>query len=316
MRSLLLATCLVSACSSNPPAKTPAAVSDAGATGDAGAIGLRFVAVGDTGKGNAGQKAVAAAIKQVCDARGCDFVTLLGDNIYESGMASASDPLAKTLFEDVYADINVDFQMVLGNHDYGGGGLGNEFDKAQFEVAYSGTSKKWKLPAPHYRFQKTLADFFVLDTNLMLFQKQAPQETDVPGWLAESKAPWKIALGHHPYKSNGPHGNAGTYDGLTADRPYAGAGVKTFFDTYVCGKVDAYFSAHDHSMQVLQDTCAGTALFVSGSGAAPTTLSKKNPTKFESADLGFAYVTLQAGSMTVDFVDTSGAVLHTETLTK
>jgi tartrate-resistant acid phosphatase type 5 len=304
------------ACSSDPPAKTPLATSDAGAQDASAKFGLRFVAVGDTGKGNAGQKAVASAIKDVCDTRGCDFVTVLGDNIYESGLASADDPLAKTLFEDVYTGIDVDFQMVLGNHDYGGGGLGNEFDKAQNEIAYSAKSSKWKMPAPHYRFQKPEADFFVLDTNLMLYQKQAPQEADVPKWIAESKAPWKIALGHHPYKSNGPHGNAGTYDGLPASSAASGAAVKTFFDTHVCGKTDVYFSAHDHSLQALTDTCAGTALFVSGSGSSPTTLSKKNATKFESLAIGFAYVTVTNTTLSVDFVDQSGSVLHTETLTK
>ena len=35
---------------------------------------LRFVAMGDTGKGNQGQKDVAAAIEKHCASRGCDFV--------------------------------------------------------------------------------------------------------------------------------------------------------------------------------------------------------------------------------------------------
>jgi tartrate-resistant acid phosphatase type 5 len=316
-RRLVTVLSVLLACTSDPPAKVSATSgTDAGAQDAAPVLGLRFVAVGDTGKGNAGQKAVASAIKQVCDARGCDFVTVLGDNIYESGLASADDPLAKSLFEDIYAGIDVDFQMVLGNHDYGGGGLGNEFDKALNEVAYSAKSSKWKMPAPHYRFQKAEADFFVLDTNLMMFNKQAPQETDVPKWIAESKAPWKIALGHHPYKSNGPHGNAGSYDGFPAGNDASGAGLKKFFDSYVCGKTDVYFSAHDHSLQALSDTCAGTALFVSGAGATATALSKKNTTTFESRELGFAYVTVTNTTLSVDFVDQNGNVLHTETLQK
>jgi tartrate-resistant acid phosphatase type 5 len=277
---------------------------------------LQFVAVGDTGKGNSGQRAVAAAVRKTCAARGCDFVTLLGDNIYESGLSSASDPQAKTKFEDVYTGINVDFQIVLGNHDYGGDGSGTEFGKAQFEIDYSAKSTKWKLPAAHYRFQKSIADFFVLDTNLMMFNRHQAQKVDVPAWLAESKAPWKIVLGHHPYKSNGPHGNAGNYEGLQSGAAYSGNEVKTFFDTVVCGKADVYFAAHDHTMQVLTERCNGTALFVSGAGAETTELTRKNAVKFASLELGFAFVSVEPSKLTVEFISDTGAILFTESIKK
>ena len=321
LRSLtvLLAPALVvvAACSSSTTASSPTpSNADAGVDATVARDDVRFVALGDTGKGNAGQKAVAAAMATKCAASGCDFAVLLGDNIYESGISSPDDPEMQSKFEDIYAALDMDFQIVLGNHDYGGQGYGNEFDKAAHEVAYSAKSKKWKLPAPHYRFQKTHVDFFVLDTNLMMYSRDAAQKTDVAGWLAESNAPWKIALGHHPYKSNGPHGNAGTYDGLSDGSTFSGKGVQTFMDDIVCGKVDLYLSAHDHSLQWPTDTCKGTALAVSGAGASPTTLSPKNPTKFETTKLGFLYVTLTKTSLTAEFIDETGASLHTEKLSK
>lgn len=63
-----------------------------GGTGGGTAASVRFVAIGDAGKGNAEQKQVADAIQAKCAASGCDFVQLLGDNIYDSGVASVTDP--------------------------------------------------------------------------------------------------------------------------------------------------------------------------------------------------------------------------------
>jgi hypothetical protein len=64
-----------------------------------GPRGVRFAAIGDTGKGNTGQKQVADAIARKCAASGCDFVQLLGDNIYDSGVTSVTDPQWQTKFE-------------------------------------------------------------------------------------------------------------------------------------------------------------------------------------------------------------------------
>jgi hypothetical protein len=79
---------------------------------------LRFVAMGDTGKGNQGQKDVGAAIAAHCAARGCDFVQLLGDNIYDSGVTSVDDPQWQTKFEEPYKLVTQPFYVVLGNHDF------------------------------------------------------------------------------------------------------------------------------------------------------------------------------------------------------
>ena len=54
-------------------------------------VEIKFVAMGDAGKANEGQKLVAKAIKEKCDKDGCDFVILLGDNIYDSGVDSLQD---------------------------------------------------------------------------------------------------------------------------------------------------------------------------------------------------------------------------------
>jgi tartrate-resistant acid phosphatase type 5 len=276
---------------------------------------VRFLALGDTGKGNAGQHAVAAAMARKCAADRCDFAVLLGDNIYNNGAESADDPQFKNKFEDVYAALNIDFYAVLGNHDYGGKGAGTSFAKGKNEVDYTLRSTKWKMPAAHYHFVNGNTEFFALDTNLQMFGMDAQQKTDVGAWLTASTARWKIAVGHHPYKSNGPHGNAGDYDRVPIP-PISGAGVKDFFESTVCDKVDLYLCGHDHSMQWLTERCGRTTLAVSGAGAETTTLTARNPVAYATNELGFMYIVVREHTLTAEIISETGAVLSTQTLSK
>ena len=277
---------------------------------------LRFIAVGDCGKGNEGQKKVAAAMRDKCSKDGCDFIQMLGDNIYNNGVSSVDDPQWMTKFEQPYANVTYPFWVVLGNHDYGGQGAGFEVARADVQVAYSQKSNKWKLPAKHYKHPEPGVDFIGLDTNESMFNAHAKQKTNASKWISESTAEWKIALGHHPYRSNGPHGNAGSYDNLPFVPIVNGEGVKDLIDTTICGKVDVYLSGHDHSLQWLTDTCQGTELIVSGSGASPTDLPGKNASHYQGAHLGFVYIVISGKTFTAEFVDETGAVKYSRTITK
>lgn len=276
---------------------------------------VRFVAMGDTGTGSNAQIKIGNAIAAKCKAEGCDFVQLLGDNIYDSGASSVDDPIWQTHFEVPYAAVDADFFAVLGNHDYGHGGIGTDFPRGQVQVAYTQKSKKWKMPAAHYHFVKKHVELFALDTNLQMFGLDGSQKTDVAGWIAASTASWKIAFGHHPYKSNGPHGNAGVYDGVPVT-PAAGKGVRDFMESVVCGKVDLYVSGHDHSQQWLNVSCNGTELAVSGAGAKTTSLPGRNPVLYQSLELAFLYIVIDGKTLTAQFVDENGNVEFTHTMQK
>ena len=282
---------------------------------DAGHV-VRFVAIGDTGKGNDGQAKVGAAIGRLCEARGCDFVVLLGDNFYPSGVSSTTDPQWQTAFVQPYASVDAGFYAVLGNHDYGGNGSGTDLPKAEHELAYAKVNPKWHLPAHHYSFQVRDAEFFVADTNRSMFSIDQAARADFDGWLTRSTARWKIAFGHHPLLSNGPHGNAGSYDGIPFVPVANGAGVKRFIEDRVCGRAHAYFAGHDHSIQYLKDTCMRpgsnlqTELVVSGGGSATTGLIGRDPTWYQSDQLGFVVVELDDDTMTLTFHDVTGAVKY------
>lgn len=305
---------------------------------------VRFVALGDQGKGCAsatdGQCKVAAAMEAKCAASGCDFGVLLGDNIYQAGAPSANDPIFQTIFEQPYANLAFPFYVALGNHDCGGDGAGTNFGRCESEIGYTQLSQKWKLPARHYhqKFGGRTLELFVADTNASmvgaassvlvedapLFEAQDnAQRADLAKWMAASTAAWKIAMGHHPKISNGPHGNAGKYDCkevlgscVAPPAPINGKGVERFLNDVVCGKVDLYLSGHDHSRQWPLDTCNGTELIVSGGGASTDSLPRSNPMHFAKATLGFVYVVVSEKTLTAEFIDESGNVEFSRTLTK
>jgi tartrate-resistant acid phosphatase type 5 len=283
---------------------------------------VRFVAIGDVGKGNAGQKSVADAIAAKCQASGCDFVQLLGDNIYDSGVGSTTDGLWQTHFVMPYANINVPFWAVLGNHDYGQDGAGIDFPRGQHEVDYTNVSTKWKMPGKIWRHTERHVEFFGTDTNTQFLKSigapgASQHESDLKSWIASSTATWKIAFGHHPYYSNGPHGNAGSYErNPLIPPPFNGRDVKSFLEGTICGKVDLYICGHDHVIDWPMTTCNGTELIVSGTGAASTELEGSNPSHFKSLELGFLYVVIDGKTFTGEFFDTKGASLFKRTITK
>jgi len=304
-------------------ASVPGAASVLAVRADGGAE-VRFAAVGDTGKGNPQQRRVGEAMARVCAEQGCDFVALLGDNFYPSGVTSTEDPQWQTAFVQPYQHVDAPFYAVLGNHDYGGNGSGNELEKARWQVAYSQVNPKWRMPANHYRFSAGPADFFVADTNRSMYALDEQVRADFARWLPESKAPWKVVLGHHPLRSNGRHGNAGSYDGVSLVPIANGGQVKSFLEERVCGQADLYLCGHEHLMEWLASTCGRegsgkrTELIISGGGASPTQLGAELPNldHFRAEGLGFLYVVIAGDTLTGTFYDDDAGVRFTRAFTR
>ena len=313
LMSLLLTPCLTSAMSSGPQEPEPQ-VPDEGQ--------VNFIAVGDTGTGEEGQYLVASAIHAVCAEYDCQFAIGLGDNIYEAGVDSADDVQFEMKFEAPYADLDFPFYMTLGNHDNGwfsGDGLDN--DKGEYQVDYhykeDRTSDKWQMPARYYRFtapldsEAPLVSFFSLDSNpLAAVSDPDPvyrqsryyrvQEDWIEAELANTTTPWKIAFSHHPYISNGRHGNAGWYDGV----PAFGYAFYDFVGDNLCDRFDLMISGHDHDLQILPPVkrCEGMTQIVSGAGAKQRPLDdvNRNPAVFQQGDtLGFMHLLIDGDELTI-----------------
>lgn len=313
---------------------------------------VRFVALGDGGTGGPGQAEVAAAMAQACRLRGCDFAVVLGDNIYDAGPASDHDPQFDAKFEVPYGNLSFPFWMVLGNHDNSDdpahtgatAGLGTWYSSGDHEVEYGKrtdrASPKWTMPARYYRFDAPapgttvpVVSFVALDTNTLVFddvaippdvtkdiqQAAGAQTRWVDDTMAALPGPWRIALGHHPYLSNGPHGNAGSYDGRPAAPGVSGESFRQFMEAHVCGRVDLYLSGHDHDLEWFEpaSSCPGTQLVVSGGGGADTyALTGTNAARFQARTLGFWYLEATSTSLHLTAFDSRGTALADGTVTK
>lgn len=279
---------------------------------------VRVVVLGDAGTGSADQFKVGQAMGAVCASHGgCSLALYLGDNIYPVGVSSTADPQLQTKFEDVYADLDFPFQVLLGNHDYGGG-----FDlaRAQAQVDYSAFSSKWSMPGRYYSFSlvgvspgsSPLVEFFMLDTQHLVVTGDPEQTAWAESAMAASSARWKIAAGHHPYKSNGSHGNAGQFDNVSGN----GVAFQTLVQSSMCDRIDLYLGAHDHNRQWLAPEC-GVEFTVSGAGATVRSLPGDNPTLFEnSEDLGFLFLQLSERRILGTFYDADGFPQFTRAIEK
>jgi tartrate-resistant acid phosphatase type 5 len=282
--------------------------------GNVGQGEVRFVAMGDAGEGNEGQFAVAEAIRGVCEERGCDFALYLGDNFYDTGVTSTMDEQFEQKFELPYAALDFPFMVTLGNHDYGT--LANEWAKSQYYIEYSEQSDKWVFPDEYYSFQEENVHFISLDTSQIFWSYQLDEQAQfIQQDLAGLQDTWVIMFGHHPYISNGEHGNAGNYEGLGA--LLGGQSVKDFFDESVCGKAHVYICGHDHNRQWLAPQC-GTEFIVSGGGAKLTEFVHRDDNRTiweDDQSEGFLWVEIIDNNFTGVFYDRNGVEQYEGTIT-
>lgn len=271
---------------------------------------VKVLALGDAGEGNIDQYKVAMKMASHCQATpgqgssDCSFVAYLGDNFYNGGVSSPSDSQFITKFEQPYLMLNIPFYIALGNHDYGETGL--EFWKPYYQLLYARANplSKWKMPAYYYRIKKGDVELFVIDTQgIYLNWNYEEQLAWLTNALNNSSATWKIVAGHHPYISNGEHGNAGNYEGCYFCGIVRGKFVKKFIEQAVCGKADFYLSGHDHNLQWLDKTC-GTEFIVSGAGSKLTNLVyRDNNAKVYDNDTetGFVSLSFEKNSALIEF---------------
>jgi tartrate-resistant acid phosphatase type 5 len=266
---------------------------------------VRFIAFGDQGTGSDTQLQVAAAMGQVCEVRGCDFGLVLGDSLYPNGLQSVDDPRMDDAFIKPYAPIKIPFYAALGNHDYDNG---RDDATAEHLLAWAANHEIMTLPAKTYSFSAGPATFAALDTTWVFWHGARGHQRWLDETLRDTQG-WKVVFGHHPIFSNGQHGNAGEYEGLSFIPWSSGMALDRFFQQSVCGEADLYLSGHDHNLQWI--SACGTELIVSGAGAKTTPIvDRENKPNFSAAQPGFVWVSLDSETMTIAFYDESGKLLH------
>ena len=275
---------------------------------------LSFLAIGDWGRqGAREQRQVACAMAATAAEVQSRFVLSVGDNFYPGGVQSVTDANWKQSFEDVYtaASLQTPWFAALGNHDYRG--------KPKAQIAYSAVSRRWNMPSRYYKVQDpALApnlDVFVLDTTPMTedfgeaVMRLSWGRISMPGpnqqlaWLnaqlAQSTAPWKVVVGHHPIRSGGRHGGSPAL-AKTLEPILERHGVQV----YICG--------HDH---VLQHVKVGPTHHVcSGAGASAGPVTAIQGARFAASKPGFAIFALEGGSMRLGFRGADGKSLYETSL--
>ena len=294
-----------------------------GTGGGSGAKVVRLLAIGDTGEGNEAQHAVGDRMNEKCQqVGGCDAVLVNGDNFYDNGVESVSDPQWLDKFEEPYdrANLNgVPFYVVLGNHDHGPTSSGNK--QAQIDYASlplgSGPgmrpSDKWHMPSAWYDVKIGHVHLFGLDT---VDFTNGTQKNDMSDRVAASTSTWKLVFGHHPRFTSGEHYWDNNLLGF--------AGLFSFQKAVYCG-ADMFMTGHDHNLEFIDKgrdgDCPNTYFVVSGAGAKTRDTFEFVPTDekqlyFTDSVEGFAYLEFDGPKLSFEFIDRNGAVIFSKTMTK
>lgn len=284
---------------------------------------LNFLAMGDWGRNGADhQKSVAKQMGITAAAVKTQFIVATGDNFYPSGVISPQDPLFRYSFEDIYTDFSLqwDWYPVLGNHDYK--------SNPDAEIAYSGISRRWKMPARYYakKFyingdtsQQVLIAF--IDTNPLIPEFYANSEygpnvktqdsTKQKQWLSavlsdpSPSIKWKIVVGHHPM-----------YTGGSRTEGYDTKAIRRSLEPLFLEKgVDVYLTGHEHSLQHL--TGKGKIQhFISGAASESTPSRLVDGSLLAASEYGFMLFSVQSHTLTVQVINDKGKVIYHTNLYK
>lgn len=275
---------------------------------------LNFMALGDWGRtGEYLQLEVGKQMGIWGKVNRNNFVVSVGDNFYPKGVISEHDPLWHYSFENVYTaySLQCDWYAILGNHDY--------MSDPDAQIRYSSISRRWKMPARYYSKEIQLGRedgkllLVMIDTNTMIFDADKAEADKQIAWINETlrnaspEVKWKIVVGHHPAYTVGPR--IQNYETLSI-RKYLS---QTFEDH----KVDIYLSGHEHSMQHLKPEKGYTHHFISGAGSEISTVtSGVSYSRFQAAENGFMYFSMDSKRLNVKAVNQEGKVLYETLLTK
>lgn len=275
---------------------------------------VSFLAMGDWGRqGELNQRDVAQQMAHAARELDAQFVLALGDNFYPSGVQSTADPQWRSSFEDVYTahSLNVDWYVVLGNHDYRG--------NPQAELDYSKISRRWRLPSRYYSVKREVsrgvtAEFLFIDTSPFIKEyrtepdKYAVAKTDTAAqrrWLDStlrvSTAKWKFVVGHHNVYSGGKRPVLEDMERFLVPR------LKKYGVTaYICG--------HEHQLEHIIPEGSATHYFISGAGSETRETTGMKGTQFVSSRSGFFALSLTPDTLFVQAVDYTGKLLYRSTV--
>ncbi|KAK7359509.1 hypothetical protein VNO77_01470 [Canavalia gladiata] len=284
---------------------------------------LNFLVVGDWGrKGTYNQSFVAHQMGIVGEKLNIGFVISTGDNFYEDGLKGVDDPAFYDSFVDIYTapSLQKTWYNVLGNHDYRGD------VEAQLSPILTQKDNRW-VCMRSFILDGEIVEFFFVDTTPFVekyftdpgehtydWEGVLPRQAylsellkDVDSALAQSKAKWKMVVGHHTIKSAGHHGNTQELEEL-------------LIPILVANNVDAYINGHDHCLEHIIDQESGIHYLTSGGGSKAWRGDVKswNPEELKLYYDGQGFMSVQVTETNADivFYDIFGKALHRWSISK
>jgi predicted phosphodiesterase len=241
---------------------------------------IRFLAVGDTGRGNRQQQELANVMLRYRQVFPYEFVILTGDNIYYQEKAED----LKTKFENVYRpllDQGVKFYASLGNHDESNQRFYEHFNMNGEE---------------YFRFEKGGVSFYSLNSNYM----DKRQIKWIEDELAKDTSKWQISFFHHPpYSSGKRHGSEDEVREV----------VEPLF---LKSGIDVVFTGHEHFYERVKPQ-KGIYYFITGAGGEvrKNGIRKKSPLteKGFDQDLSFMLVEIAGDEMHFQVISRTGATV-------
>jgi len=228
------------------------------------------------------------------------FIISTGDNFYPVGVESVNDSQFKNKWEDMYAaaSLQIPWYLVLGNHDY--------LSNPDAETEYHTVNQRWNMPARYYTFTQQQADvtaqFFMLDTEV-LHTNRTTEITTQLAWLekelSNSKARWKIVVGHHIIRSYGVYG----------EQAFMIQQIKPLLDKY---GVQLYINGHEHDIQYLKSPHDSFTCIISGGGGGARNTSYGPNTRYANTNGGFVALAITATSINAHFMDAQGTIVYAD----
>ncbi|KAK8569408.1 hypothetical protein V6N13_046466 [Hibiscus sabdariffa] len=278
---------------------------------------LSFLVVGDWGrKGAFNQSHVAFQMGRIGAKLSIDFVVSTGDNFYNNGLSSQHDPAFRQSFTNIYKyrSLQTHWFSVLGNHDYRGDA------QAQLSPFLRQIDARW-FCLRSFIVNAEPAEIIFVDTTPFVnsyflrpygqtydWRGITPRRKyitnllkDVESALKESRATWKIVVGHHAIRSIGYHG----------DTEELNSQLLPILKAY---DVDFYINGHDHCLQHISDTNSRIQFLTSGAGSRAWRGSmrkqKRKGVRFFYDGQGFLSLQLSKFEARIAFYDVYGTILH------
>ncbi|KAK4436793.1 Purple acid phosphatase 17 [Sesamum alatum] len=262
---------------------------------------VRFLVVGDWGrKGEFNQSRVAYQMGRIGEELDIDFVVSTGDNFYDNGLKGEDDPNFLHSFANIYTAHSLQKQWfsVLGNHDYRGDAV------AQLSPFLRKIDTRW-LCLRSFVVNAEIGELLFMDTTPFVgkyFTKPGHHKYDwrdvlpvnkyTAQLLNESKARWRIVVGHHPIRSVGHHGDTKEL-------------VHRLLPILQANKVDLYVNGHDHCLEHISDNESPLQFLTSGGGSKAWRgdSDKADGLKFFYDGQGFMSVQLTQSHAEIAFYD-------------